>query len=161
MLANRVFWRFILFYTHLLLLLQPSVMRLSIDTFNDEKPPPKWILREFDVSRIRPRLGGLLHIETFTIKTRDYMDRRVTPPKRVTSPSRSWGPPLPCKQSLKYLGGDVKPLVLPHRSLRTYMDTDVKEVMTFYSKKEEGRNRGPMVYFLSVRNTWSGGQLVF
>ena len=27
------------------------------------------------------------------------MDRRVTPPKRVTSPTR--GPPPPCKQALK------------------------------------------------------------
>ena len=26
------------------------------------------------------------------------MDRRVTPPKRVTSPA--WGPPPPCKQAL-------------------------------------------------------------
>ena len=25
----------------------------------------------------------------------DYMDRRVTPPKRATSPT--WGPPPPCK----------------------------------------------------------------
>ena len=32
------------------------------------------------------------------IKMRDYMDRRVTPPKRVTSPT--WGPPPPCKQVL-------------------------------------------------------------
>ena len=31
----------------------------------------------------------------------NYMDRRVTPPKRVTSPT--WGPPLPCKQALKLL----------------------------------------------------------
>ena len=30
------------------------------------------------------------------IKMRDYMDRRVTPSKRVTSPT--WGPQLPCKQ---------------------------------------------------------------
>ena len=29
---------------------------------------------------------------------RDYMDRRVTSPKRVTSPT--WGPPPPCKQAL-------------------------------------------------------------
>ena len=28
------------------------------------------------------------------IKKREYMDRRVTPPKRVTSPT--WGPPPPC-----------------------------------------------------------------
>ena len=27
------------------------------------------------------------------------MDRRVTPPQRVTSPT--WGPPPPCKQALK------------------------------------------------------------
>ena len=27
------------------------------------------------------------------------MDRRVTPPKRATSPT--WGPPPPCKQALK------------------------------------------------------------
>ena len=29
------------------------------------------------------------------------MDRRVTPPKRVTSPT--WGPPPPCKQALNLL----------------------------------------------------------
>ena len=29
---------------------------------------------------------------------RDYVDRRVTPPKRVTSPT--WGPPPLCKQAL-------------------------------------------------------------
>ena len=30
---------------------------------------------------------------------RDCMDRRVTPPKRVTSPT--WGPLPPCKQAFK------------------------------------------------------------
>ena len=34
------------------------------------------------------------------IKMRDYMDRWVTPPKRVTSPT--WGPPPPYKQALTY-----------------------------------------------------------
>ena len=29
----------------------------------------------------------------------DYMDRRVTPPKRVTLPT--WGPPLLCKEALR------------------------------------------------------------
>ena len=53
-----------LVYTHLLLLLQPSVLWLSIVTFNnDAKPPSKWFLCEFDVSRIRPRLVGLPHLE--------------------------------------------------------------------------------------------------
>ena len=32
------------------------------------------------------------------IKMRDYMDRRLIPPKRVTSPT--WGLPPPCKQAL-------------------------------------------------------------
>ena len=55
MLANHVFWRLMLFYTHLLLLLQPSVLWLSIVTFNNNaKPQPKWILREFDVLRTPP-----------------------------------------------------------------------------------------------------------
>ena len=66
-LANHVFWRLMIFYTHLLLLLQPSMLWLSIVTFNnDAKRPPKWILREFDVSRVGPRLGGLPHLETVT-----------------------------------------------------------------------------------------------
>ena len=44
--------------------------------------------------------GGLPHLtcKRDHIKTRDYMDRRVTPPKRVTSPT--WGPPPLCKQAL-------------------------------------------------------------
>ena len=128
-----------LFCTHLLLLLQPSVLWLSIVTFNnDAKPPPKSILREFDVSWIQPRLGGLPYLKTFTwqnltpcwectlfgrpgylpwrvtppitmsckrdqIKMRDYMDRWVTQPKRVTSLTRTRGPPPPwkVKQALK------------------------------------------------------------
>ena len=53
-----------LFYTHLLLLLQPSVLWLSIVSVNnDANLPPKSILREFDVSRIGHRLGGLPHLE--------------------------------------------------------------------------------------------------
>ena len=132
MLASHVFWRLMLFNTHLLLLLQPSVLWLSTVIFNnDAKPTPKWFLLEFDVSRNRPRLGGLPHLEMFTwqnftpaervnrssrpgyppwrvphqsckrdqLKLRDYMDRRVTPPKRVTSPT--WGPSPPCKQALR------------------------------------------------------------
>ena len=35
------------------------------------------------------------------IKMRDYMDRRVTPPKRERAPSPAWGPPLPFKQALR------------------------------------------------------------
>ena len=82
-----MFWWLILFYTHLQLLLKPSELWLSIATFNNhEKPPPKWILREFDVSRIRPRLGGLPHLETFTWQN-------LTPAERVTRSGRPGYPP--------------------------------------------------------------------
>ena len=45
--------------------------------------------------------GGSPHLscKRDRIKMRDYMDRRVTPPKWVTSPT--WGPPPPCKQALR------------------------------------------------------------
>ena len=41
--------------------------------------------------------GGLPHLtcKRDHIKMREYMDRRVTPPKRFTSPI--WGTPPPCK----------------------------------------------------------------
>ena len=44
--------------------------------------------------------GGLPHLSCKRdhIKMRDYMDRWITPPKRVTSPTR--GPSPPCKQAL-------------------------------------------------------------
>ena len=45
--------------------------------------------------------GRTLHLtcKHDQIKMRDYMDRQVTPPKRVTSPS--CGLPPPCKQALR------------------------------------------------------------
>ena len=51
-----------------------------------------------------PQIGevtsGDLHLSCKRdhIKMRDYMDRQVTPPKRVTSPT--FGPPRPRKQAL-------------------------------------------------------------
>ena len=44
--------------------------------------------------------GGSPHLscKRDQIKMRAYMDRRVTPPKRVTSPT--WDPTPPCKQAL-------------------------------------------------------------
>ena len=124
MLANHVLWRLMLsFYTHLLLLLQPSVLWLSIVSFkNDAKLPPKWILLEFDVSRRGPRLGRLPHLERLHGKIwpllrglpglaflptrlggspsllckRDQIKMRDHMDRRVTSPT--WGPPRACKQ---------------------------------------------------------------
>ena len=45
--------------------------------------------------------GGLPHLtcKRDHLKMRDCMDRQVTRPKRVTSPT--WGPPPPCKQALR------------------------------------------------------------
>ena len=45
--------------------------------------------------------GGLPHLtcKRHHIKMGDYMDRQVTPAKRVTSPI--WGTPPPCKQTLR------------------------------------------------------------
>ena len=47
--------------------------------------------------------GGSPHLpcKRGQIKMRDYMDRRATPPKRVTSPNR--GLPPACKQALNFL----------------------------------------------------------
>ena len=47
--------------------------------------------------------GGLPHLtcKRDDIKMTDYMDRRVTPLKQVTSPI--WGPPPSCKQALRFL----------------------------------------------------------
>ena len=73
---------------------------------------PPWSLH----GKIWPRLGGLpgladranrhggshlLSCKRNQIKMRDYMDRRVTTAKRVTS--LTWGPPPPCKQALRSL----------------------------------------------------------
>ena len=49
------------------------------------------------------RLGGSPHLscKRDQDKIRDFMDRQVTPPRRVTS--LTWGPPTPCKQTLSSL----------------------------------------------------------
>ena len=103
--GNHVVWRLMHFYTHLLLLLQPSVQWLSIINFNnDAKSPPKWILREFDVSRIRPRQGGLPHLETFTWQN-------LTPAHRVT---RSAGHPTDHVNEIKLKWQIIQTGGLPH-----------------------------------------------
>ena len=47
--------------------------------------------------------GGSPHLSCKgdQIKMRDYMDRRITSPKQVTSPDQ--GPPPPCKQALRFV----------------------------------------------------------
>ena len=51
------------------------------------------------------------------IKMRDYVDRRITPPKRVTSPTL--GIPPPCKQALNSFLTSNSPT--PNHSLLIYL----------------------------------------
>ena len=52
------------------------------------------------------RLGGSPHLSCKRNQNKiNYMDRRVTPPGRVTSPT--WGPLPPCKQALRACLGPV------------------------------------------------------
>ena len=111
MLANHVFWRLMHFYTPLLLLLQSSVLLLSIlltlimmqshrqsefcanlryhesDPGQAGYPTLNVYMAKFD-----PGWEGypVWQCRRDQIKMRDHMDRRVTPPKRVPSPT--WGP---------------------------------------------------------------------
>ena len=59
MLESRGFRGLILFYTHLLLLLQPSVLWLSIVTFNDAKPLARRVTPPYPVWQTGlPALAG-------------------------------------------------------------------------------------------------------
>ena len=52
------------------------------------------------------RLGGSPHLSCKRDQNKiNYMDRRVTPPERVTSPT--WGPLPPYKQALRACLGPV------------------------------------------------------
>ena len=63
---------------------------------NNAKPPPKRILREFDVSRIGPRLGGLPHLERLHSKIWPRVRRLPGLADRATRLCGS--PHLPCKR---------------------------------------------------------------
>ena len=116
MLANHVFWWLMLSYTRCSCCnLQRCGFRLlPLIMMQSHRQSEFWAN---SVSRIRPRLGGLRHLETFTWKNLTPAERvnpvwqtglpwRVTPPimrdymdRRVTSPT--WGPPSQCKQALR------------------------------------------------------------
>ena len=90
------------FYTHLLHLLQPSVLWLSIVTFMTQSHRKSEFCANLMYHESDRRLEGSLHLscKRDQIKIRDYMDRQVTPSKwAITTPT--WGPPPPCKQALK------------------------------------------------------------
>ena len=132
MLANHVFWRLMLFYTHLLLLLQPSVLWLSIVSFNnDAKPPPKWIwcitnptparrvtppwnvyMAKFDTGwegnpvwqTGLPASAGhpTYHINVIKLKWENIWTGGLPHPPKRVT-SPTWGPPPPSKQALRWI----------------------------------------------------------
>jgi len=73
------------------------------------RPPDKRVTRLTDPAT---RLGGSPHVsrKRDQIRMRDHMDRRVTRPKRVTSPA--WGPPPSCKQALNVLSFNLVAIFL-------------------------------------------------
>ena len=82
------FWWLMLLYTDLLLLLPPSVLCLSIVTFdNDAKLRPKWILREISSANPTParRVNPPWNVITWR--------QNLTPAKRVAPSDRPGYPP--------------------------------------------------------------------
>ena len=71
------------------------------------------------------------------------MDRRVTPPKWVTSPT--WGPPPPCKQALR--GTQVtnikqdkvskENVVQPNSAATTKIENSKKQIKVYYGKTKQ------------------------
>ena len=60
---------------------------------------------------------------------RDYMDRRYTPPKRVTSPT--WGPPPPYRQALTLT---VDAIISSNTKLRLF---EIHELCVIRIRREE------------------------
>ena len=52
---------------------------------------------------------------------RDYMDTWVIPPKQVTSPTCTWGPPYPCKQALMHPLWGWSPNTSPQKRLLVWI----------------------------------------
>ena len=91
--------------------------------------------------------GGSPHLscKRDRIKMRDYMDRRVTPPKWVTSPT--WGPPPPCKQALRGTQStNIKQdkvskenVVQLHSAATTKIENSKKQIKVYFGKTKQQR----------------------
>ena len=87
--ANYVFWRLMLFYTHLLLLLQPSVLWFPIVSFNNDAQMQNHRQGEFCANLMHhesdPGLAGFPTLNVYMAK--------FTPAERVTRSGRPGYPP--------------------------------------------------------------------
>ena len=72
------------------------------------------------------------------------MDRRVIPPKRVTSPT--WGPPPPCKQALNQLYHEHVLLISPQVANSFWNSS-------FVWVDSKGLNYGTNYFLMSPKNT--------
>ena len=102
--------------------------------------------------------GGSPHLscKRDQIKMRDDMDGRVTPPKRVTSPT--WGPPPLCKQALSPSTRKRKAGVFKNFYCGVHFSNDVLMMTVFtsymWTVSQTGERKSPF----SVKNVyvWSG-----
>ena len=84
------------------------------------------VIRVGGVTRLSLIWSPHLSCKRDQVKTGDYMDRRVTPTKQVSSPT--WGRPPPCKQALSFaiLGNTVFRGVLYSRFQETNLKKGIK-----------------------------------
>ena len=113
------------------------------------------------------RLGGLPHLscKQDQIKMRDYMERRVTPLRRVTSPT--WGPPPPCKQALNlHINKATKTRGDKQLFNHTFYETNFKPKLFTANVECNGtviklpKTEKPIL-FLNFKFSLNGGDLVF
>ena len=87
------------------------------------------------------------------------MERRVTPPRRVTSPT--WGPPPPCKQALTRYGFVAFDKLVYDRPVtwrtsyrsQNLLKLSMQSQRTF--PKENTKNKPPSLKFSKIPRTWS------
>ena len=84
------------------------------------------------------------------------MDKRVTPPRRVTSPT--WGPPPPCKQALKI---ENRLMGLSEFKLRTKKTSSAPDSYTFKDmrKKDNKNKKKTGVHGMSLKAGMGDGKL--
>ena len=85
---------------------------------------------------------------------RNYMNRQVTPPKRVTPPT--WGPPPPCKRTLSGLNLEKCRGFFPQGKAKQtvrYNEVSVKRGLQFPKVlQDEMKNKSPFLFSFSMGN---------